>query len=234
MMGVPLLSLHDLRAAYGAAQVLHGVNLEVRAGEAVSLMGRNGMGKSTTIKAALGLVQVTGGRVEVEGRAMRGLRSFRIARQGLGWVPEGRQIFSTLTVRENLVATARAHGPWNLRTIYALFPRLQERQANMGNQLSGGEQQMLAIARALMTNPQLLILDEATEGLAPLIREEIWQIIRQLRGQGQAILVVDKNLRVLAELCDRHVVLEKGRDAWQGDGAALRAQMETVARYLSV
>ena len=172
--------------------------------------------------------------VEVEGRAMRGLRSFRIARQGLGWVPEGRQIFSTLTVRENLVATARAHGPWNLRTIYALFPRLQERQANMGNQLSGGEQQMLAIARALMTNPQLLILDEATEGLAPLIREEIWQIIRQLRGQGQAILVVDKNLRVLAELCDRHVVLEKGRDAWQGDGAALRAQMETVARYLSV
>ena len=234
MMGAPLLSLHDLRAAYGAAQVLHGVNLEVRAGEAVSLMGRNGMGKTTTIKAALGLVQVTGGRVEVEGRAMRGLRSFRIARQGLGWVPEGRQIFSTLTVRENLVATARAHGPWNLRTIYALFPRLQERQANMGNQLSGGEQQMLAIARALMTNPQVLILDEATEGLAPLIREEIWQIIRQLRGQGQAILVVDKNLRVLAELCDRHVVLEKGRDAWQGDGAALRAQMETVARYLSV
>ena len=234
MMGVPLLSLHDLRAAYGAAQVLHGVNLEVRAGEAVSLMGRNGMGKSTTIKAALGLLQVTGGRVEVEGRAMRGLRSFRIARQGLGWVPEGRQIFSTLTVRENLVATARAHGPWNLSSIHALFPRLQERQANMGNQLSGGEQQMLAIARALMTNPQLLILDEATEGLAPLIREEIWQIIRQLRSQGQAILVVDKNLHVLAELCDRHVVLEKGRDVWRGDSAALRAQMETVARYLSV
>ena len=211
-MPVPLLSLQNLSAAYGAAQVLHGVNLEVHAGEAVSLMGRNGMGKTTTIKAALGMVHVTGGSVAIQGRIVQGLRSFHIARMGLGWVPEGREIFSSLTVQENLVATARATGPWNLRSIYALFPRLQERHKNLGNQLSGGEQQMLAIGRALMTNPQLLMLDEATEGLAPLIREEIWQTVEKLRSQGQAILVVDKNLHKLSSVCDRHVVLEKGRD----------------------
>ena len=211
-MPVPLLSLQNLSAAYGAAQVLQGVNLEVHAGEAVSLMGRNGMGKTTTIKAALGMVHVTGGSVAIQGRIVQGLRSFHIARMGLGWVPEGREIFSALTVQENLVATARATGPWKLRSIYALFPRLQERHKNLGNQLSGGEQQMLAIGRALMTNPQLLMLDEATEGLAPLIREEIWQTVEKLRSQGQAILVVDKNLHKLSSVCDRHVVLEKGRD----------------------
>ena len=233
-MSTPLLRLDNLCAAYGAAQVLHGVHLQVQPGQAVSLMGRNGMGKSTTLKAALGMVKVTGGTVAVQGKAVQGLRSYHIARLGLGWVPEGRQIFSSLTVQENLVATARSPGPWDLRSVYALFPRLQQRQRNMGNQLSGGEQQMLAIARALMTNPQLLILDEATEGLAPLIREEIWQTIRQLRGQGQSILVVDKNLRQLSELCDHHVVLENGRNVWQGDSVALQAQMATVAQFLSV
>ncbi len=233
-MSVPLLSLQNLSAAYGAAQVLHGVNLEVHAGEAVSLMGRNGMGKTTTIKAALGMVHVTGGSVAIQGRIVQGLRSFHIARMGLGWVPEGREIFSSLTVQENLVATARATGPWNLRSIYALFPRLQERHKNLGNQLSGGEQQMLAIGRALMTNPQLLMLDEATEGLAPLIREEIWQTVEKLRSQGQAILVVDKNLHKLSSVCDRHVVLEKGRDVWQGNSAQLQEHRETVMQYLSV
>lgn len=233
-MTAPLLKLDNLCAAYGTAQVLHGVHLQVHAGEVVSLMGRNGMGKSTTIKAALGLVGVTGGSVEIQSRAVQGLSAFHIARLGLGWVPEGRQIFSSLTVQENLVATARSQGQWNLRSIYGLFPRLQERQKNLGHQLSGGEQQMLAIARALMTNPQLLMLDEATEGLAPLIREEIWQIIRQLRSQGQAILVVDKNLKVLSTLCDRHVVLEKGRNVWQGNSVDLLEQMEAVTRYLSV
>ena len=233
-MPVPLLSLQNLSAAYGAAQVLHGVNLEVHAGEAVSLMGRNGMGKTTTIKAALGMVHVTGGSVAIQGRIVQGLRSFHIARMGLGWVPEGREIFSSLTVQENLVATARATGPWNLRSIYALFPRLQERHKNLGNQLSGGEQQMLAIGRALMTNPQLLMLDEATEGLAPLIREEIWQTVEKLRSQGQAILVVDKNLHKLSSVCDRHVVLEKGRDVWQGNSAQLQEHIETVMQYLSV
>ena len=233
-MPVPLLSLQNLSAAYGAAQVLHGVNREVHAGEAVSLMGRNGMGKTTTIKAALGMVHVTGGSVAIQGRIVQGLRSFYIARMGLGWVPEGREIFSSLTVQENLVATARATGPWNLRSIYALFPRLQERHKNLGNQLSGGEQQMLAIGRALMTNPQLLMLDEATEGLAPLIREEIWQTVEKLRSQGQAILVVDKNLHKLSSVCDRHVVLEKGRDVWQGNSAQLQEHRETVMQYLSV
>ena len=233
-MPVPLLSLQNLSAAYGAAQVLHGVNLEVHAGEAVSLMGRNGMGKTTTIKAALGMVHVTGGSVAIQGRIVQGLRSFYIARMGLGWVPEGREIFSSLTVQENLVATARATGPWNLRSIYALFPRLQERHKNLGNQLSGGEQQMLAIGRALMTNPQLLMLDEATEGLAPLIREEIWQTVEKLRSQGQAILVVDKNLHKLSSVCDRHVVLEKGRDVWLGNSAQLQEHRETVMQYLSV
>ncbi len=233
-MPVPLLSLQNLSAAYGAAQVLHGVNLEVHAGEAVSLMGRNGMGKTTTIKAALGMVHVTGGSVAIQGRIVQGLRSFHIARMGLGWVPEGREIFSSLTVQENLVATARATGPWNLRSIYALFPRLQERHKNLGNQLSGGEQQMLAIGRALMTNPQLLMLDEATEGLAPLIREEIRRTVEKLRSQGQAILVVDKNLHKLSSVCDRHVVLEKGRDVWQGNSAQLQEHRETVMQYLSV
>jgi branched-chain amino acid transport system ATP-binding protein len=165
---------------------------------------------------------------------MAGRRSYRIARLGLGLVPEGRQIFSTLNVRENLVATSRGPGPWTLESVYALFPRLRERQNNLGSQLSGGEQQMLAIGRALMTNPQLLILDEATEGLAPLIRAEIWQTIRELRRRAQAILVVDKNVRALSGLCDRHVVLEKGRSVWEGDSAALAADMGAVGRYLSV
>lgn len=233
-MTAPLLSIKDITAAYGEAQALFGVSLDIHPGQAVSLLGRNGMGKSTTIKVLMGMVPLTGGSMSFQGQAMAGQRSYRIARLGIGLVPEGRQIFSTLNVRENLVATARGSGPWTLEAVYALFPRLQERQNNLGNHLSGGEQQMLAIGRALMTNPQLLVLDEATEGLAPLIREEIWQTIRELRCKGQAILVVDKNVRALSELCDRHVVLEKGRSVWNGDSTALVADMDSIARYLSV
>ncbi len=233
-MTTPLLAIDNLCASYGEAQVLFGVNLSVMPGEAVSLMGRNGMGKSTTIKAVMGMLPVTGASVRFDGEPLGGQRVYRIARRGIGLVPEGRQIFSTLSVRENLVATARGTGPWNLDVVYELFPRLREREHHLGNQLSGGEQQMLAIGRALLTNPRLLILDEATEGLAPLIRAEIWSIVRRLREARQAILVVDKNVRALSELCDRHVVLERGRTVWQGNSADLRADFDTVSRYLSV
>ena len=229
-----LLSVDDIRASYGEARVLFGVSLSVMPGEAVSLMGRNGMGKSTTIKAVMGMLPLTAGAIHVDGEPIHGRRVFQVARRGIGLVPEGRQIFATLTVRENLVATARGGGPWTLDSVYDLFPRLRERQGNLGNQLSGGEQQMLAIGRALMTNPRLLILDEATEGLAPLIRAEIWSVIRRLREAGQAILVVDKNLQALRELCDRHVVLERGRSVWQGNGAALARDIDTVSKHLSV
>jgi branched-chain amino acid transport system ATP-binding protein len=233
-VAAPLLSVKDATASYGVAQALFGASLEVADGEAVSLMGRNGMGKSTLIKVFMGMLPLTGGSVAIRGEVVSGRRPFHIARMGFGLVPEGRQIFSRLSVRENLVATACKSGPWSLDAVYALFPRLQDRHRNLGSQLSGGEQQMLAIGRALMTNPQLLILDEATEGLAPLVREEVWQTIRELRRRGQAILVVDKNVRVLAELCDRHVVLDRGRTVWQGDSQALHADMATVSAYLSV
>lgn len=233
-MAASLLSIKDITASYGEAQVLFGVSFDIRGGEAVSLMGRNGMGKSTTIKALMGMLPLTGGSVVIDGQQVSRRRPFHIARMGVGLVPEGRHVFSTLSVRENLVATARGRGPWTLDAVYALFPRLRERQSNLGNQLSGGEQQMLAIGRALMTNPRLLVLDEATEGLAPLIREEIWGTIRELRRREQSILVVDKNVHALSVLCDRHVVLEKGRNVWDGDSSALAADMDAVARHLSV
>ena len=237
-----MLSIEDLRASYGAAPVLQGVSLAVAAGEVVALLGRNGMGKTTTIRAVMGLLpsqggRITGGRIVVAGADATGLPPHRIARRGLGLVPEGRQVFPTLTVEENLTATAATRGSaprWTLPAIWALFPRLAERRRNLGSQLSGGEQQMLAIGRALMTNPSLLILDEATEGLAPLIRAEIWAVLARLKAEGEAILVIDKSLAALLRLADRHVILEKGRSVWSGSSEALAASPELRDTYLHV
>ncbi len=229
-----MLVVDKLAAGYGPAHVLFDVSFAVGAGEAVTLLGRNGMGKTTTINTIMGLVPAAGGDVRFEGHSLIRLPPYRIAQLGLGLVPEGRQIFPTLTVRENLVATARMGRRWTLSRIYELFPRLAERRAHMGSQLSGGEQQMLAIGRALMTNPALLILDEATEGLAPLVRAEIWQCLRRLKGDGQAILLVDKHLDALTRLADRHVVIEKGRVAWSGSSAAFAADPGIRQRYLQV
>jgi branched-chain amino acid transport system ATP-binding protein len=233
-----MLRLEHLAAAYGASQVLFGVSLTVAAGEVVTLLGRNGMGKTTTIRAIMGLLPSQGGRVTAGaitfgGTALVGLPSHRIARQGLGLVPEGRQVFPTLSVEENLIATARP-GRWDLGAAYALFPRLRERRANMGRNLSGGEQQMLAIGRALMTNPRLLVLDEATEGLAPLIRTEIWAVLARLKSEGQSILLIDKNLAAVLRLADRHVIIERGRSVWEGHSAALAAAPELREQYLHV
>jgi branched-chain amino acid transport system ATP-binding protein len=234
----PLLECHGLEAGYGASQVLFGVDLSVRAGEVVTLLGRNGMGKSTTLKTLIGAVAARAGRIAFGGQDLRGLRPDAIARLGIAIVPEGRQCFPNLSVREHLVAFADNRSglrdEWTLERLYALFPRLKERASNLGNQLSGGEQQMLAIARALSTNPRLLILDEATEGLAPVIREEIWACLRRLREAGQTILVVDKYIDRLMQLADRHVVLERGRVVWSGDSAALASDRSVGARYLGV
>jgi branched-chain amino acid transport system ATP-binding protein len=229
-----MLELRDVETAYGRSQVLFGVNLEVRPSEVVSLLGRNGMGKTTTVKSIMGICVPKAGAIAFEGRALRGLASYRIAQAGLGLVPEGRQVFPNLTVRENLVATARRRGPWTLERVFALFPQLRARQSNYGNQLSGGEQQMLAIGRALLTNPRLLILDEATEGLAPLIRQEIYRSIAQLKADGLALLVIDKDVRALCRVADRHYVLEKGRVVWSGSSAELAANRELQSRYLGV
>ncbi|HVR51351.1 MAG TPA: ABC transporter ATP-binding protein [Pseudorhodoferax sp.] len=233
-----LLELQGLQAGYGASRVLHGVDLAVGDGHIVTLLGKNGMGKTTTLKCAMGLLPTQAGSLRFAGRDTARMAAFEVARLGLGWVPEGRQVFPTLTVQENLVATAaNRHGaaqPFSLQRVYDFFPRLAERAGNLGNQLSGGEQQMLAIGRALMTNPRLLILDEATEGLAPLVRAEIWRVLGALRATGMAMLIVDKNLGPLLELADHHVVLEKGRVVWQGDGSALRAQQQLVQQYLGV
>ncbi|MCC6869297.1 MAG: ABC transporter ATP-binding protein [Burkholderiales bacterium] len=233
-----LLEVHGLEAGYGKSQVLFGMALEIEAGQCATLLGRNGMGKSTTIKSILGLVQPTGGEVRWNGAPVQGKPPYAIARLGLGLVPEGRQIFPNLTVRENLVATAaqrlKPTHPWTLERVHQLFPRLAERSGNFGNQLSGGEQQMLAIARALMTNPALLILDEATEGLSPLIRAEIWNALGQIKSEGTATLVVDKNLVPLLRLADRHHIVEKGVVVWSGDSETLRADKGTLRRYLSV
>jgi len=232
-----MLTVDRLAAAYGPAQVLFDIGFAVGAGEVVTLLGRNGMGKTTTIRTILGLLPATGGSVRFEGHALLGRPSYRVAQFGFGLVPEGRQIFPTLTVEENLVATAAARfGPprWTLAGIYEFFPRLRERRANMGSQLSGGEQQMLAIGRALMTNPKLLILDEATEGLAPLVRAEIWGCLRRLKADGQAILLVDKHLDAMTRIADRHVVIEKGHVVWTGDSAALAADPTIRQRYLQV
>jgi branched-chain amino acid transport system ATP-binding protein len=233
-----MLVVHGLEAAYGASQVLFGVSLAVDMGEVVTLLGRNGMGKTTTVRAIMGILPPRAGTIVFEGRPLHGLPSYRVAQVGLGLVPEGRQVFATLTVRENLLATAanrRGHAdPWTLDRVFALFPQLAARQRALGGTLSGGEQQMLAIARALMTNPRLLILDEATEGLAPLVRVEIWRCIEGLKRSGQAILLIDKNVRALTRLADTHFILEKGRIVWRGTSAELAAREDLQHRYLGV
>jgi branched-chain amino acid transport system ATP-binding protein len=230
-----LVELTGIEASYGASQVLFGIDLAISPGECVTLLGRNGMGKTTTIRTLMGILKPRAGRIVVAGQDLSGAPPHRVALAGIGLVPEGRQVFPNLTVRENLVATARAgDGGWNLARIHALFPRLAERADNMGNQLSGGEQQMLAIARALMTNPRLLILDEATEGLAPVIRAEIWRVLAELKSRGMAILVIDKNLAPLLRLADRHVIIEKGRVVWRGASAELHADRAAQQRYLGV
>jgi branched-chain amino acid transport system ATP-binding protein len=232
-----MLSVHRLQASYGAAQVLFDISLEVAAGEVVTLLGRNGMGKTTTVRSIMGLLRPRGGEVRFDGAAVTGLAPYRIAQTGIGLVPEGRQIFPTLTVEENLVATASTRTGlrrWTLDAVYDLFPRLKERRGNLGTQLSGGEQQMLAIGRALMTNPKLLILDEATEGLAPLIRAEIWSCLKRLKSEHQSILVIDKNVSALASFADRHVIVEKGRSVWTGTSTELMADAGLKERYLHV
>ncbi len=234
-----LLEVSGLTAGYGRAQVLFGIDFSLGEGEVATLLGRNGMGRSTAVKCLFGLVPVGGGAIDFAGESIAGLPSYRIAQRGLGLVPEGRQVFPNLTVEENLVATARgrrAHAlaPWTLARVYEFFPRLFERRAHLGSQLSGGEQQMLAIGRALLTNPRLLVLDEATEGLAPLIRREIWNALARLKAEGLALIVIDKNLGPLLDLADRHFVIEKGRVVWSGDSAALRAEARVVHDYLGV
>ena len=226
-----LLSVQRLEASYGASQALFGVDLSVGEGEVVALMGRNGMGKTTTIRAVCGLMPNRSGAISFAGRDVIREKSFRIARLGIGLVPEGRRCFANLTVRENLLAAARP-GKWALDTVSALFPRLGERERQYARTLSGGEQRMLAIGRALMTNPRLLILDEATEGLAPVIRQDIWRAIRSLKTNGESILVVDKTMSELLPVADRCVVLEKGAVAWTGRPDELTAQVQDL--YLGV
>ena len=237
-MSAPLLSCRNLEAGYGASQVLFGLDFDIQPGEVVALLGRNGMGKSTTIKAVVGGLCPQRGEILFDGKPIQGARADLIARLGVALVPEGRQCFPNLTVREHLVAFADHRNgvaePWTLARLYALFPRLAERAGHMGNQLSGGEQQMLAIARALSTNPRLLILDEATEGLAPVIRDEIWRCLALLKAQGQTTLVVDKYIEKLLPLADRNLILERGRIAWQGSSAELDARRELWSRYLGV
>lgn len=228
-----MLNIDGIEAGYGQGRVLFGMSLGAEAGEVVSLIGRNGMGKTTTVRAIMGMLRPTAGQISFEGRPIAGLAPNAIARLGIGLVPEGRRVFPSLTVEENLVATARP-GPWTLDRIVTLFPRLGERRRQSARTLSGGEQQMLAVGRALMTNPRLLILDEATEGLAPLIRAEIWRCLHELRGLGQTILVIDKNLAEMASLVDRHNIVEKGRVVWSGSPAALAAEPELAHSYLGV
>ncbi|MEA3394133.1 MAG: ABC transporter ATP-binding protein [Pseudomonadota bacterium] len=233
-----LLEVENLETAYGPSQVLFGVSLRLGAGGVATLLGRNGMGKTTTVRSILGLTPPRSGTVRFLGERIDGRSTDRIARMGLALVPEGRQIFPNLSVNENLRAFAAkrnaSRDPWTLERVYALFPRLAERSRNMGNQLSGGEQQMLAIGRALMTNPHLLILDEATEGLAPLIREEIWQCLAALRAQGQSILVIDKYVQRLIELADQHTIIERGRVVWAGSSTQLAADPGLWHRYIGV
>jgi branched-chain amino acid transport system ATP-binding protein len=237
-MAERLLEVADVETCYGRSQVLFGISLAIAAGEVVTLMGRNGMGKTTTVRSIMGLTPPRAGSIRFDGGEIRGLPSYRIAQRGVGLVPEGRQVFPNLTARENLVATAAtrtgARDTWTLDKIYELFPRLAERSTSMGNQLSGGEQQMLAIGRALMTNPRLLILDEATEGLAPMIRAEIWQCLMRLKSAGQSILVIDKNVEALIRIADRHYLIERGRVVWTGTSPALAAAPEVQHRYLGV
>ncbi|TMI44815.1 MAG: ABC transporter ATP-binding protein [Betaproteobacteria bacterium] len=233
-----MLEVRDLQTAYGRSQVLFGVNLEIHPGQVATLLGRNGMGKTTTVRSIMGIVRPKQGTISFQNASLVGLPSYRIAQAGIGLVPEGRQVFPNLTVRENLLATAanRRGGsdPWTLERVYLFFPNLKARSNNYGNQLSGGEQQMLAIGRALMTNPRLLILDEATEGLAPLVRSEIYRSIERLKAEGLSILLIDKDVRALTRAADVHYVLEKGRVLWTGTSAQLAASQDVQHRYLGV
>jgi branched-chain amino acid transport system ATP-binding protein len=234
-----MLSIKNIQSGYGLSQVLFDVSLEIAAGEVVALLGRNGMGKSTLVRTLFGQVPLRAGSLQVDGQEISAWSTDRIARLGLAIVPEGRQCFPNLTVREHLTAFAAQRNAasvrqWDDERVFEMFPRLRERAGNMGNQLSGGEQQMLAIGRALVTNPRLLVLDEATEGLAPLVREEIWRCLARLRQEGQTILVIDKYLERLLKLADRHVILERGRVVWQGNSAELNADRAVWARYLGV
>lgn len=233
-----MLEVKDIETSYGTSQVLFGLSFSVKDGEVVSLLGRNGMGKTTTIRSLMGMVPIHGGSIMFEGQELKNMKDYKIAQLGLGLVPEGRQIFPNLTVRENLIATASNRSgtdqPWTVDAIVDMFPNLGNRMNNMGNQLSGGEQQMLAVGRALMTNPKLLILDEATEGLAPLIREEIWKCLEGLKARGQSILVIDKNVDALTRIGDRHYIVERGRIVWQGNSDELSADEDIQHRYLGV
>lgn len=233
-----ILQVDGIETAYGSSQVLFGVGFNIRQGEVATLLGRNGVGKTTALRSILGLTRIKQGVIHFCDQRIDALATDRIARLGIAIVPEGRQIFPNLTVRENLVAffdnRSKSAEPWTLARVYKLFPRLQERAANLGNQLSGGEQQMLAIGRALMTNPHLLILDEATEGLSPLVREEIWTCLGQLREHGQTILVIDKYVERLLALADRHTVIERGRVVWSGSSTQLRDSPEIWHRYVGV
>src|SRR6202166_5126355 len=234
----PLLEVSDIETSYGQSRVLFGISFAIAPGEMVSLMGRNGMGKTTTVRSIMGLTRATAGSIRFAGEDIRDLPSYRVAKLGIGLVPEGRQFFPNLTTRENLVATAAnrstAAEPWTLDKVLALFPRLASRAGTMANLLSGGEQQMLAIGRALMTNPRLLILDEATEGLAPLIRDEIWNCLSMLKARGQSVLVIDKNIENLTRIADRHYIIERARAVWSGTSEQLIAEPDLQHRYLGV
>jgi len=238
MAEASLLEVSDVETSYGLSRVLFGVSLAIATGEVVSLMGRNGMGKTTTVRSIMGLTPAAAGSIRFGGQEIRALPAYRVAKLGIGLVPEGRQVFPNLTARENLVATAANRGaaadPWTLDKVCGLFPRLAERATSMANLLSGGEQQMLAIGRALMTNPRLLILDEATEGLAPLIRDEIWRCLENLRAAGQSILVIDKNVDALTRIADRHYVIERGRVVWSGNSQQLATAPDIQRRYLGI
>lgn len=233
-----MLRVSDLTTHYGNSQALFGVDLNFEIGQVATLLGRNGMGKTTTISTIMGIVRASGGSIQFDGAELTGMPSFKIANLGIGLVPEGRQIFPNLSMRENLIATASNHldrpDPWTVERIYELFPELAARKSSMGNLLSGGEQQMLAIGRALMTNPKLLILDEATEGLAPLVRQKIWTALNQIRGQNMSILVVDKNLRDLLKIADVNFIIERGQIVWSGNSDALRKDRDALHRYLGV
>lgn len=233
-----MLELRNITAGYGETQVLFDISLSIGSGEVVTLLGRNGMGKTTTIYTLMGAVRRRSGDIRFRGVTLNDMPAYKVARQGIALVPEGRQIFPTLSVLENLVATSanrtKAASPWTVERIYALFPQLHERRTSAANLLSGGEQQMLAIGRALMTNPHLLIFDEATEGLAPLARQEIWNCLRQLKGMGQAILLIDKNLGPLCELADRHVIVHKGRSVWEGTSDDLFSPGSKATQYLEL
>jgi len=237
-MSKALLEAEDVETFYGRSQALFGMSLRVCEGEVVTLMGRNGMGKTTTVRSIMGLTRASAGSIRMEGKELRGLPAFKVARHGLAVVPEGRQVFPNLTVREHFVIAERnrrhSQDPWTIGRVYGLFPAIEERRESFGNQLSGGEQQMLAIGRALVTNPKLLIFDEATEGLAPLVREQIWRCIESLKRTGLSILVIDKNVDELIRLADRHVIIEKGRLAWTGTSEELKGSIEVQHRFLGV